>query len=138
MTEAHERLAGSSSLPPSFPGRESASSSAESVVIYLFFPKHNRTGKILVNDEEQTSVPYVYAVGDVLEGKPQLAPVSVQAGKLLARRLFGGRSEKVSSSLLSLGQHLNQNCDEGKVSARAPRAHSAGKAPPVPCADGFE
>uniref|UniRef100_A0A4W2FL67 Thioredoxin reductase 3 n=1 Tax=Bos indicus x Bos taurus TaxID=30522 RepID=A0A4W2FL67_BOBOX len=53
-----------------------------------------KTGKIPVNDEEQTSVPYVYAVGDVLEGKPQLTPVAVQAGKLLARRLFGGRSEK--------------------------------------------
>ena len=63
-------------------------------------------------------MPYIYAVGDVLEGKPQLTPVSVQAGKLLARRLFGGRSEKVSFSLLSLGQHLNQNHDEGKVSAR--------------------
>ncbi|DAA16756.1 TPA: thioredoxin reductase 3 [Bos taurus] len=53
-----------------------------------------KTGKIPVNDEEQTSVSYVYAVGDVLEGKPQLTPVAVQAGKLLARRLFGGRSEK--------------------------------------------
>nr|XP_042092409.1 thioredoxin reductase 3 isoform X3 [Ovis aries] len=53
-----------------------------------------KTGKIPVNGEEQTSVPYVYAVGDVLEGKPQLTPVAVQAGKLLARRLFGGRSEK--------------------------------------------
>lgn len=59
-------------------------------------------GKIPVNDEEQTSVSYVYAVGDVLEGKPQLTPVAVQAGKLLARRLFGGRSEKVRSSPLSL------------------------------------
>uniref|UniRef100_A0A8C2S9X6 Thioredoxin-disulfide reductase n=1 Tax=Capra hircus TaxID=9925 RepID=A0A8C2S9X6_CAPHI len=55
-----------------------------------------KTGKIPVNvnGEEQTSVPYVYAVGDVLEGKPQLTPVAVRAGKLLARRLFGGRSEK--------------------------------------------
>lgn len=53
-----------------------------------------KTGKIPVNGEEQTNVPYVYAVGDVLEGKPQLTPVAVQAGKLLARRLFGGRSEK--------------------------------------------
>uniref|UniRef100_A0A8C6FXX3 thioredoxin-disulfide reductase (NADPH) n=1 Tax=Moschus moschiferus TaxID=68415 RepID=A0A8C6FXX3_MOSMO len=58
-----------------------------------------KTGKIPVNDEEQTSVPYVYAVGDVLEGKPQLTPVAVQAGKLLARRLFGGRSEKVYHTL---------------------------------------
>uniref|UniRef100_A0A8C0CWN0 Thioredoxin reductase 3 n=1 Tax=Balaenoptera musculus TaxID=9771 RepID=A0A8C0CWN0_BALMU len=54
----------------------------------------NTTGKIPVNDVEQSSVPYVYAVGDVAEGKPELTPVAVQAGKLLARRLFGGRLEK--------------------------------------------
>lgn len=43
---------------------------------------------------EQTNVPYVYAIGDILEGKIELTPVAIQAGKLLARRLFGGRLEK--------------------------------------------
>nr|XP_019802873.2 thioredoxin reductase 3 isoform X4 [Tursiops truncatus] len=55
---------------------------------------NEKTGKIPVNDVEQSSVPYVYAVGDVVEGKPELTPVAVQAGRLLARRLFGGRLEK--------------------------------------------
>uniref|UniRef100_A0A8C3W4Z3 Thioredoxin reductase 3 n=1 Tax=Catagonus wagneri TaxID=51154 RepID=A0A8C3W4Z3_9CETA len=55
---------------------------------------NEKSGKIPVNDVEQTNVPYVYAVGDVLEGKPELTPIAVQAGKLLARRLFGGRLEK--------------------------------------------
>ncbi|KAM9074346.1 thioredoxin reductase 3 isoform 1-T1 [Megaptera novaeangliae] len=55
---------------------------------------NEKTGKVPVNDVEQSSVPYVYAVGDVVEGKPELTPVAVQAGKLLARRLFGGRLEK--------------------------------------------
>ncbi|KAB1264144.1 Thioredoxin reductase 3 [Camelus dromedarius] len=55
---------------------------------------NEKNGKIPVNDMEQTNVPYVYAVGDVLEGKPQLTPVAMQAGKLLARRLFGGCLEK--------------------------------------------
>lgn len=55
-----------------------------------------RNGKIPVNDEEQTNVPYVYAVGDILEGKLELTPVAIQAGKLLARRLFGGNSTKVN------------------------------------------
>ena len=104
----------------------------QSVVIF-FFPEHNRTGKIPVNGEEQTSVPYVYAVGDVLEGKPQLTPVAVRAGKLLARRLFGGRSEKVSFSLLSSGQRLSHSHDKRKVSV-CTRARFAGKAPPVSCA----
>ncbi|XP_036101312.1 thioredoxin reductase 3 isoform X2 [Molossus molossus] len=55
---------------------------------------NEKSGKIPVNDMEQTNVPYVYAVGDVLEGKLELTPVAIQAGKLLARRLFGGRLEK--------------------------------------------
>uniref|UniRef100_A0A667FJ65 thioredoxin-disulfide reductase (NADPH) n=1 Tax=Lynx canadensis TaxID=61383 RepID=A0A667FJ65_LYNCA len=55
---------------------------------------NKKTGKIPVNDVEQTNVPYVYAVGDILEGKLELTPVAIQAGKLLARRLFGGCLEK--------------------------------------------
>uniref|UniRef100_A0AAY4EIA3 thioredoxin-disulfide reductase (NADPH) n=1 Tax=Denticeps clupeoides TaxID=299321 RepID=A0AAY4EIA3_9TELE len=49
-----------------------------------------KNGKIPVNDEEQTNVPHIYAIGDILEGKWELTPVAIQAGKLLARRLFGG------------------------------------------------
>ncbi|XP_035865287.1 thioredoxin reductase 3 isoform X2 [Phyllostomus discolor] len=55
---------------------------------------NEKSGKIPVNDVEQTSVPYVYAIGDILEDKLELTPVAIQAGKLLARRLFGGRLEK--------------------------------------------
>ncbi|XP_048343941.1 thioredoxin reductase 3 [Sphaerodactylus townsendi] len=55
---------------------------------------NEKNGKIPVNDAEQTSVPYVYAVGDILEGKLELTPVAIQAGRLLARRLFGGSSTK--------------------------------------------
>lgn len=68
--------------------------------VFVSFPKSNRSGKIPVNDMEQTNVPYVYAVGDILEGKLELTPVAIQAGKLLARRLFAGRLEKVSFLLL--------------------------------------
>uniref|UniRef100_A0A452UEZ0 thioredoxin-disulfide reductase (NADPH) n=1 Tax=Ursus maritimus TaxID=29073 RepID=A0A452UEZ0_URSMA len=60
---------------------------------------NERSGKIPVNDMEQTNVPYVYAVGDILEGKLELTPVAIQAGKLLARRLFAGRLEKVYHTL---------------------------------------
>lgn len=55
-----------------------------------------RTGKIPVTDEEQTSVPYIYAIGDVLEGKLELTPVAIQAGRLLVRRLYGSSTVKVS------------------------------------------
>lgn len=36
---------------------------------------------------EQTNVPHIYAVGDVLQGKHELTPLAIQAGKLLAKRL---------------------------------------------------
>ncbi|XP_070510674.1 thioredoxin reductase 1 isoform X1 [Cardiocondyla obscurior] len=52
------------------------------------------TGKIdAVN--EQTNVPNIYAVGDVLHKKPELTPVAIHAGKLLARRLYGNSTEKM-------------------------------------------
>lgn len=51
-----------------------------------------RNGKLsCVN--EQTNVPNVYAIGDVLQGLPELTPVAIQAGLMLSRRLFGGASE---------------------------------------------
>lgn len=48
-----------------------------------------------MSDEEQTNVPHIYAVGDILEDKLELTPVAIQAGKLLARRLYGGSKAKV-------------------------------------------
>ncbi|KAF3689428.1 Thioredoxin reductase 3 [Channa argus] len=53
-----------------------------------------KNGKIPVNDEEQTNVPHIYAIGDILEGKWELTPVAIQAGKLLAQRLYGGSTTK--------------------------------------------
>ena len=38
---------------------------------------------------EQTNVPHIYGIGDVLEGKPELTPVAIEAGLRLARRLYG-------------------------------------------------
>uniref|UniRef100_A0A668VG75 thioredoxin-disulfide reductase (NADPH) n=1 Tax=Oreochromis aureus TaxID=47969 RepID=A0A668VG75_OREAU len=57
-----------------------------------------KNGKIPVNDEEQTNMPHIYAIGDILEGKWELTPVAIQAGKLLARRLYGGSTVKVSTT----------------------------------------
>ncbi|KGL95278.1 Thioredoxin reductase 1, cytoplasmic, partial [Charadrius vociferus] len=53
-----------------------------------------RTGKIPVNDEEQTNVPYIYAVGDILQDKLELTPVAIQAGRLLVQRLYAGATSK--------------------------------------------
>ena len=56
-----------------------------------------RNGYIIASDEEQTTCPYIYAVGDILDGKPQLKPVAIQAGQLLATRLFGNSKLKVQT-----------------------------------------
>uniref|UniRef100_A0A8I3WC71 Thioredoxin reductase 1, cytoplasmic n=2 Tax=Callithrix jacchus TaxID=9483 RepID=A0A8I3WC71_CALJA len=55
---------------------------------------NEKTGKIPVTDEEQTNVPYIYAIGDILEGKVELTPVAIQAGRLLAQRLYAGSTVK--------------------------------------------
>jgi len=47
-----------------------------------------KNGKIFTS-YEQTKCLNVYAVGDVVEGCPELTPVAIQAGVLLSRRLFG-------------------------------------------------
>lgn len=52
-------------------------------------------GKIRVNDEEQTSVPNIYAIGDVIYGNLELTPVAIKAGKLLSLRLFNEGVEKM-------------------------------------------
>uniref|UniRef100_A0A8C6XW78 L-amino-acid oxidase n=1 Tax=Naja naja TaxID=35670 RepID=A0A8C6XW78_NAJNA len=51
------------------------------------------TGKILVDSAEVTSIPHIFAIGDITEGRPELTPTAIAAGKLLARRLFGLSSE---------------------------------------------
>ncbi|XP_076367400.1 thioredoxin reductase 1 isoform X2 [Tachypleus tridentatus] len=48
---------------------------------------HPDSCKVLATNE-QSSVSHIYAIGDVLQGKPELTPVAIKAGKLLARRLF--------------------------------------------------
>jgi len=48
-----------------------------------------KNGKILHDEKEATNIPNIYAIGDVLDDKPELTPMAIQSGKLLARRLCG-------------------------------------------------
>eukprot|EP00923_Selenidium_pygospionis_P059991 GHVN01105611.1.p1 GENE.GHVN01105611.1~~GHVN01105611.1.p1 ORF type:complete len:462 (-),score=115.01 GHVN01105611.1:193-1425(-) len=57
-----------------------------------------RTGKIQIQDgseRERTSVPHIYAVGDVLDGVPELTPSAIKAGQMLAKRLFMGAKQQM-------------------------------------------
>ena len=49
--------------------------------------------KVPVNEKEETNVDNIYAVGDVIDGRPELTPVAIHAGRLLARRMFGGATQ---------------------------------------------
>jgi len=49
--------------------------------------------KVPTDDRERSNVPYVHAIGDINDGKLELTPVAIQAGRLLAQRLFGGASD---------------------------------------------
>eukprot|EP00731_Ephydatia_muelleri_P011899 Em0006g793a len=53
-----------------------------------------QTKKIVVDQyDASVSMPHIFAIGDVAMGRQELTPVAVKAGKMLARRLFGGTSE---------------------------------------------
>jgi thioredoxin reductase (NADPH) len=43
--------------------------------------------KFVVDDNDATNVKGIYAIGDVAEGRPELTPVAIQSGRLLAKRL---------------------------------------------------
>ncbi len=49
-------------------------------------------GKVSVNADFQTSVPHIYAAGDVI-GFPALASTSMEQGRLASCRMFGAPSE---------------------------------------------
>ena len=54
--------------------------------------KHDERGLIVVNRYQTTSVPGIYAIGDVTDS-PALTPVAIAAGRKLADRLFGGQTK---------------------------------------------
>jgi glutathione reductase (NADPH) len=53
------------------------------------------SGMIATDEHEKTAVDHIYAVGDV-NGKIALTPVAIQAGRLLADRLFNGSTQIMS------------------------------------------
>ena len=53
-------------------------------------------GKVPVNAEYQTSVPHIYAAGDVI-GFPALASTSMEQGRLASCHMFGAPSQNLSA-----------------------------------------
>eukprot|EP01128_Nolandella_sp_AFSM9_P006738 TRINITY_DN3535_c0_g1_i1.p1 TRINITY_DN3535_c0_g1~~TRINITY_DN3535_c0_g1_i1.p1 ORF type:complete len:655 (+),score=125.16 TRINITY_DN3535_c0_g1_i1:196-1965(+) len=48
----------------------------------------SKKAKIVANDDDETTSPSVFAVGDCVLGRPELTPTAIMAGKYLARRMF--------------------------------------------------
>jgi thioredoxin reductase (NADPH) len=69
--------------------------------------RHAETGKLPVSNE-QTNVEHIYAIGDVIDGSSlnppseltELTPVAIQAGRLLANRLYGGSTVPMDYQLV--------------------------------------
>ncbi|HMD59398.1 MAG TPA: glutathione-disulfide reductase [Steroidobacteraceae bacterium] len=55
--------------------------------------RRDARGFIATDEWQQTSVPDVYAIGDVT-GRAQLTPVAIAAGRRLSDRLFGGQADR--------------------------------------------
>jgi glutathione reductase (NADPH) len=57
-------------------------------------------GSVVVDDWSQTSVPSIYAIGDVT-GRIALTPVAIREGHSFADTVFGGRPRRVDHSLIA-------------------------------------
>lgn len=54
--------------------------------------KLGKKGHIVVDEWQATSIPGIYAIGDVT-GQAELTPVAIAAGRKLGDRLFGGKKD---------------------------------------------
>jgi len=58
-----------------------------------------KSGAVIVNDNFQSSVPSIYAIGDVID-RVQLTPVALAEGMALVRHLYAGGSADVEYELI--------------------------------------
>lgn len=65
----------------------------------------------MICTNEETTVPGVFGIGDAVEGVPELTPSAIQAGRLLARRIFGGKKLSLSSNIPNLWFLLRFFCN---------------------------
>jgi glutathione reductase (NADPH) len=61
--------------------------------------KLGKSGEVIVDEFSQTSVPGIYAVGDVTD-RANLTPVAIREGHAFADTVYGGREVKVDHSII--------------------------------------
>ena len=62
--------------------------------------KTRESGAIIVDAQAQTSIPSIYAVGDVTD-RINLTPVAIREGHAFADRIFGGKPTRVNYDLVA-------------------------------------
>lgn len=62
----------------------------------------NHQREQMVCRNEETTVAGVFGIGDAVDGVPELTPSAIQAGRLLAMRLFGGEKTEGRGENLDL------------------------------------
>ncbi|MGB0035169.1 MAG: FAD-dependent oxidoreductase, partial [Candidatus Acidiferrales bacterium] len=97
----------------------------------------NKRGYIDVNESYQTSVPTIYAAGDVI-GFPALASTSMEQGRVAACHAFGFKYKQRVASQLPMGVYTipeisavgetEQSCKEKGIEYAVGRAHYANNA----------
>lgn len=50
-----------------------------------------KNGKFKTRENESTNIDHIFAIGDCKDGVMELTPSAIKAGRLLARRLYGGK-----------------------------------------------
>jgi glutathione reductase (NADPH) len=70
--------------------------------------KQAKNGSIIVNDNFQTSVPSVYALGDVID-RVQLTPVALAEGMALVNHLYNEGSAAVDYNLIATAVFCQPN-----------------------------
>ncbi|KAB7648491.1 glutathione-disulfide reductase [Polymorphobacter fuscus] len=87
----------------------------------------SETGAIQVDADSQTSVPHIYAVGDVTD-RIQLTPIAIREGHAVADRLFGTRDWRVDYSVVPSAVFSNPPLGSvGMTEAQAKNAYGTVK-----------
>ncbi len=81
----------------------------------------NAKGAIEVNPGFQTSVPHIYAIGDVID-RVALTPVATAEGMVVAHHLFGNKARQISYDNIATAVFSHPNVGSVGLSETAARA----------------
>jgi len=57
--------------------------------------------KIFTDDADKTNIAHIYSLGDCAQGRPELTPPAVMAGKLLSERLFANAHKLMNYKMIA-------------------------------------